>query len=156
MIVAGHETTAVALFWSLYLLAGAPQVQDRLAAEVAPLDLGPDHAAEMLTRLVYTRAVVHEALRLYPPAFTLARQAIAADTAGGVPIPRSTVVLISPWVLHRHRQLWSRPEIFDPDAVSARGAATRSVYLSAVRRSVRACASARNLRLPKRSWSWRP
>jgi len=115
MIVAGHETTAVALFWSLHLLAGAPQIQDRLAAEVAPLDLGPDRAAEVLPTLVYTRAVVHEALRLYPPAFTLARQALAADTAGGVAIPRSTVVLISPWVLHRHRRLWSRPEIFDPD-----------------------------------------
>ena len=145
MIVAGHETTAVALFWSLYLLAGAPQVQDRLAAEVALLDLGPDRAAEMLTRLVYTRAVVHEALRLYPPAFTLARQAIAADTAGGVPIPRSTVVLISPWVLHRHRQLWSRPEIFDPDRfLPAAPPPDRFTYLPFG--SVRACASARNSR----------
>jgi cytochrome P450 len=114
MIVAGHETTAVALFWSLYLLAGTPQVQDRLATEVASLDLGPDHAAEALSTLVYTRAVVHEALRLYPPAFTLARQALAADNAGGVSISRSTVVLIAPWVLHRHRRLWTQPEIFDP------------------------------------------
>ncbi len=86
MIVAGHETTAVALFWSLYLLAGAPEIQGRLAAEAAPLDLGPGHAAQSLPRLTYTRAVVHEALRLYPPAFTLARQALAAETAGGIPI----------------------------------------------------------------------
>ncbi len=92
MIVAGHETTAVALFWSLYLLAGAPDIQERLAAEVAGADLGPGHAAELLPRLVYTRAVVHEALRLYPPAFTLARQALAADTAGGIPIAARTVV----------------------------------------------------------------
>ena len=114
MIVAGHETTAVALFWSLYLLAGAPAIQERLAAEVAALDLGPDHAAEALPRLVYTRAVVHEAMRLYPPAFTLARQAIGADTAGGIAIPARTVVLIAPWVLHRHRLLWAEPERFDP------------------------------------------
>ena len=114
MIVAGHETTAVALFWSLYLLAAAPAIQDRLAAEVGPLDLGPDAAAESLPRLVYTRAVVQEALRLYPPAFTLARQAIRADTAGGIPIPARTVVLIAPWVLHRHRLLWPEPETFDP------------------------------------------
>ncbi len=115
MIVAGHETTAVALFWSLYLLAGAPEIQGRLAAEAAPLDLGPGHAAQSLPRLTYTRAVVHEALRLYPPAFTLARQALAAETAGGIPIAARTVVLIAPWVLHRHRLLWSEPDRFDPE-----------------------------------------
>ncbi len=114
MIVAGHETTAVALFWSLYLLASAPVIQDRLAAEVGPLDLGPAQAAEVLPSLVYTRAVVHEAMRLYPPAFTLARQAIRADVAGGIAIPARGVVLISPWVLHRHRLLWTEPETFDP------------------------------------------
>ncbi len=114
MIVAGHETTAVALFWSLYLLASAPAIQERLAAEVGPLDLGPDRAAAALPRLVYTRAVVHEALRLYPPAFTLARQAIRADIAGGIPVPARTVVLIAPWVLHRHRLLWAEPDAFDP------------------------------------------
>ncbi len=115
MIVAGHETTAVALFWSLFLLAGSPAIQQRLAAEVGSLQLDPDHAAAALPRLVYTRAVVHEAMRLYPPAFTLARQAIAADIAGNVPLPAGALVLISPWVLHRHRRLWSQPEVFDPD-----------------------------------------
>ena len=115
MIVAGHETTAVALFWSLYLLAGAPEIQDRLAAEVADIDLGPDNAVGALATLVYTRAVVQEAMRLYPPAFTLARQAIKADLAGDIPVPAKTVVLIAPWVLHRHRRLWPQPEVFDPD-----------------------------------------
>jgi cytochrome P450 len=114
MIVAGHETTAVALFWSPYLLASASTIQDRLAAEVAGADLEPDNAAAALPTLVYTRAVVHESLRLYPPAFTLARQALRADVAGGVPVPARTVVLIAPWVLHRHRQLWPQPDIFDP------------------------------------------
>jgi cytochrome P450 len=115
MIVAGHETTAVALFWSLYLIAGAPGAQERLAAELGSQDLDPDHAAQALASLVYTRAVVQEAMRLYPPAFTLARQAIAPDIAGDVPFSAGALVLISPWVLHRHRRLWSRPEIFDPD-----------------------------------------
>ena len=91
-----------------------PEVGGRIAAEAAPLDLGPDGAAEALSRLVYTRAVVQEALRLYPPAFTLARQARGADTAGGIPIPARAVVLIAPWVLHRHRRLWDQPEKFDP------------------------------------------
>ena len=114
LITAGHETTGVALFWSLWLVAAAPAVQKRLAAEVAAFDLGPDNAAEDLPQLVYTRAVVHEALRLYPPAFTLVRQAKHADEAGGIPLPAGAIVFISPWVLHRHRRLWAQPEVFDP------------------------------------------
>jgi unspecific monooxygenase len=115
LIAAGHETTGVALFWSLYLVSGAPVVEQWLAAEVTSLDLGPDNAAEVLSRLVYTRAVVQEALRLYPPAFTIVRQARKADDPGGVAVPAGGIVFISPWVLHRHRRLWSQPEVFDPD-----------------------------------------
>jgi unspecific monooxygenase len=115
MISAGHETTALALFWSLYLVAAAPVVQQRIAAETAALDLDPDGAAEALPRLVYTRAVVHEALRLYPPAFMIARQARDADLAGGITVSARAVIFISPWVLHRHRRLWAEPEIFDPE-----------------------------------------
>jgi cytochrome P450 len=114
MLVAGHETSAVALFWALYLAASLPEVQERLCAEAAPLDLGPAGAAESLSRLVYARAVVDEALRLYPPAFSLVRQARTADEAGGVTIPVRGVVLIVPWVLHRHRRLWRDPDRFDP------------------------------------------
>jgi unspecific monooxygenase len=114
LITAGHETTAVALFWALYLVAATPEVEARIAAEAAPLDLGPDGAAEALSRLIYTRAVVQEALRLYPPAFTLARLARRADNAAGIAIPAGALVLIAPWVLHRHRRLWDQPEKFDP------------------------------------------
>ena len=115
MIAAGHETTGLALFWSLYLLAGAPNIQERLAAEISALDLGPDNAAAALPQLGYARAVVHEAMRLYPPVYTLARLAIAADNAGGIPVSPGAMVLIAPWVLHRHRRLWPQPETFDPD-----------------------------------------
>jgi cytochrome P450 len=114
MITAGHETTAVALFWAVYLLAVTPEVQGRIVKEVAPLDLGPDSANDVLPKLVYTRAVVQETLRLYPPAFTLVRQARRADDAGGVAIPAGGIVFISPWILHRHRRLWPEPERFDP------------------------------------------
>src|SRR5258706_4635001 len=86
MLVAGHETTAVALFWALYLLAGAPAVQERLAAEVQGLARDEAAAVETLPKLVYTRAVVSEALRLYPPAFAIAREAIGADRAGDLEI----------------------------------------------------------------------
>jgi unspecific monooxygenase len=58
--------------------------------------------------------VVQEALRLYPPAFMIARQARSADTAGGIRVPARAVVFIAPWVLHRHRRLWAQPEVFDP------------------------------------------
>jgi cytochrome P450 len=114
MLVAGHETTAIALLWSLYLVASVPAVAERLAAEAASLDLGPAGAAASLPRLQYTRAVIDEALRLYPPAFSIVRQAKSADQAGGVAIPPRAVVLIVPWVLHRHRLLWRDPDRFDP------------------------------------------
>jgi cytochrome P450 len=114
IVVAGHETTAAALFWSLYLLSQHPDEQERIAAEAAALDLGPEGAAAAVPRLVHTRAVVDEALRLYPPAFVIVRQAIAEDVAGGIAVPAGSLVLIAPWTLHRHRRLWRDPERFDP------------------------------------------
>jgi cytochrome P450 len=114
MMLAGHATTAVTLFWALTLLCRAPAEQQRIAAEVEALELGPDNAAEALEHLVYTRAVISEALRLYPPAFTLARAAIEADRAGDIDVPAGAILMIAPWVLHRHRRLWRDPERFDP------------------------------------------
>jgi cytochrome P450 len=114
MLVAGHETTAVALFWSVYIVASLSELQERLAAEAAALDLTPAGAAASLPHLVQTRAVVDEALRLYPPAFSVVRQARTTDRAGDVRIPPRAVVLIVPWVLHRHRLLWRDPDNFDP------------------------------------------
>ncbi|HZT88824.1 MAG TPA: cytochrome P450 [Stellaceae bacterium] len=114
MIAAGHATTAVTLFWSLLLVAAAPIVQERIAAEVEGLDLGPEGAPAALNRLAYTRAVVQETLRLYPPAYAIIRQARAADNAGGVPVPARAIINVSPWVLHRHRRLWHDPDGFDP------------------------------------------
>jgi cytochrome P450 len=114
MIVAGHATSAVALFWSCYLLASAQGAQEQVAAETADLNLGPLGAAAALPRLIYTRAVVHEALRLYPPAHVIMRRARGADDAGGIAVPARAVVIISPWVLHRHHRLWREPDAFDP------------------------------------------
>jgi cytochrome P450 len=114
MIVAGHETTALTLFWSLYLLASAPAEQERLLQDVRAMDLDPEHAADALPKLVYTRAVVDEALRLYPPAFVIVRKAIAPDQVGGVTIPKGALVSIAPWVLHRHVRLWKDPDAFNP------------------------------------------
>jgi cytochrome P450 len=114
LIVAGHETTALALFWSLYLLASAPAEQQRLADEVAGIDLAPGGIDRALTYLPYTRAVVSEALRLYPPAFVIVREAIAEDRWQDVAIPAGSLAMVSPWILHRHRRYWQNPDSFDP------------------------------------------
>ncbi len=111
MILAGHETTATALFWSLYLLALDPGSQDQLAAEVQAATAGGPLDIE---RLKFTRAVVDETMRLYPPAFLIARAAGAADTIGGMPVKKNDIVLISPWLLHRHEKLWRDPTAFIP------------------------------------------
>ena len=114
LIVAGHETTALALFWSLYLLANAPAQQQRLADEVSAIDFDAATGFDSLQRLPYARAVVSEALRLFPPAFVMVRQAIGDDRWKDVAIPGGSLVLISPWVLHHHRRHWTNPDAFDP------------------------------------------
>jgi cytochrome P450 len=114
LLLAGHETTAVTLFWSLTLLAQDARAQDWLAEEVHGLAIKPESAMEALPRLVRTRAVVSEALRLYPPAFTIVREAIGPDRLGDFDLPKRSVVMIAPWVLHRHRKLWRDPDAFDP------------------------------------------
>ena len=87
---------------------------DCVAAEVAEVAITAENAAGTLARLPRTRAVVSEALRLYPPAATIVRQAMADDRAGETVIRRGTVVFVAPWVLHRHRRFWREPERFDP------------------------------------------
>jgi cytochrome P450 len=114
MLVAGHETTSVAMVWSLYLLASVPNAQERLAEEVRDVDLSAAGFATALPRLVYTKAVVSEAMRLYPPAFWIAREALGADRCAGSEIAPGTLVLIAPWVLGRHCRYWQDPHAFDP------------------------------------------
>ncbi|WP_428486558.1 cytochrome P450 [Rhodopila sp.] len=114
LILAGHETTAVTLFWALIMLAQAPEEQTRVAEEAAGVTIKSDTAHAVVASLVRTRAAINETLRLFPPAFTMARQAITADRAGEVDLPAGTLVLIAPWVLHRHHALWRDPDVFDP------------------------------------------
>jgi cytochrome P450 len=110
MILAGHETTATALFWALYLLALDPPTQDRVAAEAKAAGDGAGFEP-----LKFTRAVIDETMRLYPPAFLIARAAAGPDTLGGEPVVRNDVILIAPWLLHRHEKLWDQPNAFIPE-----------------------------------------
>ncbi len=111
MILAGHETTATALFWSLYLLALDPNSQQELADEV---QIATVNGALDIERLKFTRAVIDETMRLYPPAFLIARAAAAPDTIAGMAVKKKDVVLIAPWLLHRHEKLWRNPNAFIP------------------------------------------
>ena len=110
MILAGHETTATALFWALYLLALDPESQERLAREAQQAEGSAD-----MERLPFTRAVVDETLRLYPPAFLIARAASGPDELADHPVRKGDVVLIAPWLLHRHEKLWQAPNAFLPE-----------------------------------------
>src|SRR4051794_35234123 len=116
MILAGHETTATALFWLLYLLALDPSVQEELAAEVKGAAV---NGAADIERLKFTRAVIDETMRLYPPAFLIARAAAGPDTIAGMPVRRNDVVLVAPWLLHRHEKLWRDPNAFMPQRFMA-------------------------------------
>jgi cytochrome P450 len=113
-IVAGHETVASALTWAWHLLATDPVARRRLRAEVDDACPGRAPAFEDLARLPWTAAVLDEALRLYPPAWLVTRRSLAPDVLGGVPVPAGALVIMSPWLVHRHPDAWSEPERFDP------------------------------------------
>jgi cytochrome P450 len=114
-IAAGHETTAVALAWTVYLLSEHPEAEDRLRAELARVLGGRTPTAADVPQLVFTRRVIEESLRIYPPVYALARDARADDVIGGFHIPARSMVLISPYVTHHHPGIWPDPETFDPD-----------------------------------------
>jgi cytochrome P450 len=115
LLITGSETTGAALYWSVYLAATAPEVQARIAAEARSARIDEATSTELVDRLPYVRAVVSEAMRLYPPALSIVRRALAPDDADGVAIRKGAIVQTAPWVLHRHRRLWERPDAFDPN-----------------------------------------
>lgn len=111
--LAGHETSASALAWGLYLLAANPEVQNRVAAEGASFSADPSFSN--LSRLKYTRDVFREVLRLYPPVPMMVRQTAMSEDFRGRKVKRGAQVVLSLWHLHRHDRIWPEPDAFDPD-----------------------------------------
>ncbi|MGW8782014.1 cytochrome P450 [Streptomyces sp. NPDC055796] len=127
-LLAGHETTATSLAFSLHLLARHPEQQARARAEVSRVlgDRTPEAAD--LYRLPYLTQVLKEAMRLYPAAPVIGRSAVAATEVGGLTIPAGADVILAPWVTHRHPRYWPDPDRFDPDRFTAQAEAGRPRY----------------------------
>ena len=125
---AGHETTALALTWTWYLLATHPEVEGHLHAELAALG-GHAPTVDDLARLPYTRMVFEEAMRLYPPVWNFPREALEADEIDGYQVPAGTLMLLCPYITHRHPDLWERPDEFAPENFSAEREAARPPYV---------------------------
>lgn len=115
LLLAGHETTASTVGWTLNLVGQHPEVRQRLHEEAVAVygDGRPSYLD--LTKLRYTNMVLQEAMRLYPPVWILPRRAQAADEVGGYHVPAGAEVLISPYLLHRHPRYWPEPDRFDPE-----------------------------------------
>jgi cytochrome P450 len=129
LLLAGHETTASTLGWTLLLLARHPHVRDLVREEArAVLAGGRLPESEDLHKLTYTMQVVQEAMRLYPPVWILPRIAQRPDEVGGFSVPAKADVLVCPYTLHRHPQLWDDPERFDPGRFDPSRVANRPRY----------------------------
>ncbi|HYQ91012.1 MAG TPA: cytochrome P450 [Candidatus Competibacteraceae bacterium] len=115
LFLGGHETTAVTLSWTWYLLARHPAVVDRLIIELREVLGGRSPTIADLDRLVYTEGIIKEVMRLYPPAWAIAREAVSPFKLGGYWLPAGATVAISPWVLHRDSCYFKRPEAFLPE-----------------------------------------
>ena len=127
--LAGHETSASALAWGLYLLATHPEVQERVAAEAMELPENPSFSD--LSRLKFTRDVFREVLRLYPPVPMMVRQNLKPETFRDRHVAPGAQIVLSPWHLHRHERMWDNPDAFDPDRwqTEAAKASARDAYM---------------------------
>jgi cytochrome P450 len=127
LLTAGHETTTLALAWTCFLIATRPDVVERMTAEAAFLN-GRNPAYEDLMKLRYSRMVVEESMRLYPPVWTLARTAVHEDEIGGYRIAAGSEILIFPYITQRHPKWWQDPDAFRPERFAPENSAARPRY----------------------------
>ena len=128
IFMAGYETTASSLAWTWFLLSQAPDVEARLHAELAVVLEGRLPTLDDVPRLVYTRAVFEEAIRLYPPVPLLGRQALQEERIRNRTIPVGSLLIVIPWLLHRRLGLWDQPDHFIPERFLPENAASRERY----------------------------
>ena len=128
IFMAGHETTANSLAWTWFLLSQAPEAEARLHAELAEVLEGRLPILDDVPRLIYTRAVFEEAIRLYPPVPLLGRQVSQEERIRNRTISVGSLVIVVPWLLHRHRGLWEQPDHFMPERFLPENAASRERY----------------------------
>ncbi|MBX9589051.1 MAG: cytochrome P450 [Hyphomonadaceae bacterium] len=126
--LAGHETTAKALTWTLYLLARSPAWAGVLKDEIARVTGGADVAAEHIDKLGLTQQVIKESMRIYPPVPMMSRQAVADTALGGHAITAGTSVVLPIYALHRHAARWPNPHLFDPERFAPEQEAKMSRY----------------------------
>jgi cytochrome P450 len=115
LLMAGHETTANTLAWTWYILSQTPEIEAKLHAELEEVLGGRLPTLDDVPRLVYTRAIFEEVLRLYPPVPLLTREALHDETFEGRRIRKGALIVVCPWLLHRHRKLWRQPDHFVPE-----------------------------------------
>ena len=115
IFMAGHETTANTLAWAWFLLSQCEKTRTRLQAELDTVLEGRTPTFQDVAKLPFTKAVIEETLRLYPPVPILGREAMADTTIGGKPVPQGSLVMVVPWLMHRNPVLWSEPDVFDPN-----------------------------------------
>ena len=118
IILSGHETTAIALSWSCYLISTNAQVRKRLEAEIDSIIGDRTPTYDDLPKLTYTQMIFEEAMRLYPPVWTTSRIALEDDTVGELKIPRHSTIMLCAYAVHRHPDYWPNPEQFDPERFS--------------------------------------
>jgi len=128
LLLAGYETTANALTWTVYLLSQHAWAVRRLSEEVRQTLNGRPPASADLASLPYLRQVLDESLRLFPPAWIIGRRALADDEIGGYHVPAGTVIAICIYTLHRHADFWEEPERFDPERFTPERIAGRERY----------------------------
>jgi len=128
LLVAGHTTTASALAWTWYVLSRHPAARERVEQECRALPVDHARGGADLHRLDYTRRVIDEVLRLYPPTWLTARTPVEDDAIGGYTIPAGALLLLSPYVTHRDPDFWDEPERFDPDRFTSARVAARPAF----------------------------
>lgn len=115
LFMAGHETTANVLAWTWYLISQVPEVAKKLHTELDEVLQGRVPQYEDVEKLVYTRAILDETMRLYPPVPILSRQALKEDEIRGKKVPAGSIMLIVPWLIQRHKKYWDKPDHFIPE-----------------------------------------